>query len=256
MLNWKTHFIFLVISNYNHEPSRSWSKLNHPTIGERQENPLSSPELSLTPKTLLLLAIFTYSNISQFIALSFSSNMNLLSLVFLEPSSSWNCLISTRFIYSLRVVLLQWKAFVFPNMEWSNSRAPHQELSNSCSQLEWSSSNALNTELSNSSAHVVNLEFSNSSPSSIGSCLAPIFLCFTLVHMVRIFINISSYITPPSLPLCNNKFLKGLRIARHNTVAHQLTNLLNQMYAIGTSHSLMSVTNMATTKTTPSHHEY
>jgi hypothetical protein len=31
---------------------------------------------------------------------------------------------------------------------------------------------------------------------------------------------------PYLLSLCNNKFLKGLRIARHNAIAHQLTNLL------------------------------
>ena len=31
---------------------------------------------------------------------------------------------------------------------------------------------------------------------------------------------------PHLLSLCNNKFLKGLRIARYNVVAHQLTNLL------------------------------
>ena len=31
---------------------------------------------------------------------------------------------------------------------------------------------------------------------------------------------------PHLLSLCNNKFLKGLRIARHNVTTHQLTNLL------------------------------
>ena len=31
---------------------------------------------------------------------------------------------------------------------------------------------------------------------------------------------------PHLLSLCNNKFLKGLRIIRHNVIAHQLTNLI------------------------------
>ena len=42
---------------------------------------------SFYAKVLFLLSIFTYSKIILFIALSFSSTMNLLSLVLLEPSS-------------------------------------------------------------------------------------------------------------------------------------------------------------------------
>ena len=61
-------YFFLVISNYNHGPSRSWSKLNHPTIGERQKEPLSSHELPLMPKALLLCYVFTHSKSIIFIA--------------------------------------------------------------------------------------------------------------------------------------------------------------------------------------------
>ena len=57
----KNSVYFLVISNHNHGPNKSWSKLNHLTIGKRQKNPLSSPELPLMPKALLLLSIFTGS---------------------------------------------------------------------------------------------------------------------------------------------------------------------------------------------------
>ena len=93
----KNSIFFLIKYNCNHGPSRSWSKLNHPTIGERQKDPLSSPELPLMPNALLLFPIFTYNKRILFIALSFSSIMNLLSLVLWERSSSWNCLIPTWF---------------------------------------------------------------------------------------------------------------------------------------------------------------
>ena len=83
----KNSVYFFVMSNYNLGPSRSWFKLNHPTIREKQKDPLSSPKLSFIPKPLLLLSMFTYSKDILIIALSFSSTLNLLSLVLLEPSS-------------------------------------------------------------------------------------------------------------------------------------------------------------------------
>ena len=45
--------------HYNHKPIRSWSKLNHPIIRERQKYPLSSPKLLLMSKALLS---FVFSN--------------------------------------------------------------------------------------------------------------------------------------------------------------------------------------------------
>ena len=68
--------------NYDHKPTRFWPKFNHPTIGERQKNPLSSHEHPLMPKALLLLFISKYSKLILFIALSFSSTMKLQTLFF------------------------------------------------------------------------------------------------------------------------------------------------------------------------------
>ena len=42
----KNSIYFLVISNHNHGPNRSWSKLNHPTIGERQKKSSLLPRAS------------------------------------------------------------------------------------------------------------------------------------------------------------------------------------------------------------------
>ena len=47
----------------------SWSELNHPTIRDRQKDPLSYHELPLMPKALLLFSIFNYSKSIVFIAL-------------------------------------------------------------------------------------------------------------------------------------------------------------------------------------------
>ena len=75
------------MSNYNHGPSRSWTNLNHLTIGEKQQDPLSSPELPLMPKHYFYFLIFTYNKSILFIALSLCSTMNLLYLVLLDFSS-------------------------------------------------------------------------------------------------------------------------------------------------------------------------
>ena len=78
---------FLVTSTYN-RPNKFWSKkLYHPTIGERQKRTSLLPRASSYAEALLLFSIFTYSKSILFIALSYSSLMNLLSLVLLEPSS-------------------------------------------------------------------------------------------------------------------------------------------------------------------------
>ena len=50
-------------------------------------------------------------------------------------------------------------------------------------------------------------------------------------------------------PLCNNIFFKGLRIARHNAIAQQLTNLLKSYVYSRHLTLINTVTNMATTKT-------
>ena len=44
---------------------------------------------------------------------------------------------------------------------------------------------------------------------------------------------------PHLLSLCENKFLKGSNIARHNTTIHQLTSLFKSLITQGTSQSLM-----------------
>ena len=78
--------ILIRINKNNPRPSRSWFKLNHPATGVTKRYSLL-PWASSYAEALLLLSIFTYIKIIIFIALSFSSIMNLLSLVILEPSS-------------------------------------------------------------------------------------------------------------------------------------------------------------------------
>ena len=168
----------IVTSNYNHRPIRSWSKLNHPTIGERQKDLLLSPELPLMPNALLLFSISKYRTNILLIALSlvplwvfhlwFFYNLlpSLNSITFFQLELSNANLIHSSIESCLTPMNIIHLNFI--NLEWSNSNAPHPNLSNSPAHvlnMECYDSNALNVELPNSSAHVVNLELSNSSPS-------------------------------------------------------------------------------------------
>ena len=86
--SWGTQFIFFVTFNYNNRPIRSWSKLNHPTIGEKERRSSLLPRASSYAKGTIFIFYFQkYSRSNLFIALSFSYTINLLYFVLLKPSS-------------------------------------------------------------------------------------------------------------------------------------------------------------------------
>ena len=59
---------------------------------------------------------------------------------------------------------------------------------------------------------------------------------------------------PHLLSLCNHKFLKGLKIARHNATTNKSSTYLNHVYTQDITHLQMSAIKEASPRTTPSHH--